>query len=194
MKTRTLLQTLVIGVGFGMMGQAQAAGNCTIMLNNLMTWAKSNTDAWKNNVLGVTMTSNVHNRKFASYTVGTLEYQPGFSRGLVFFPEKLVGEAQTYFSDRQWDHSPPCTSGSFCITDMQPFSPDKRDKVKIALSKNLADATKANVSLTLLSWGNAKVNFQAQCDNGHIYGFNKDQHGTHLFDLTFTKDQETILH
>ena len=193
MKNRTLIKSLVLSVSIGLMGQAQAAGNCSIMLDNLMNWAKTSS-SWNDNKIDVTMTTNVHNRKFASYTTARLDYLPPISNGILFAPARLTGDGQTYFSDRTWDHAPPCTPGSlFCVQDLQPFSPDKRDKVKITLTKNLTDFTKANVSITLVSWGNAKVNFKAQCDNDHMYGFYTDHHGKHLYDLTFSKEQQPVI-
>jgi hypothetical protein len=160
-------------------GNAQAAGNCTLMLNDLMNWAKI-IPIFGNNVVNVTMTSNVHNRKFASFSNAKLDYRSPFFSGLVFVSESLTGDGTTYFSDRKWG-------------GVNPFNPAQQDKIRLRLTKNSLDATKANVSITLLSWGNAQVNFSAQCDNGHIYGFKADHHGTHLYDLTFTKNTDPLI-
>lgn len=186
---RTKIKAIMFGISLGLMGQAQAAENCSVLLDDLMAWAK--TPIFGENSIGVTMTTNVNTRKFASYTTASLDYKPGFFTKFGFISERLIGDGETYFSDRTWDNAPSGCTG-FCFSDLQPFSPKKKDKVRIALTKYLGDVTKANVSITLLSWGNAKVNFVAQCDNKHIYGFKADQHGTHLYDLTFSKDQITF--
>jgi hypothetical protein len=184
------LATALFGLGLGLASQAHA-GNCTALIGDLMNWAKS-APASIERKIGVTMTSNVNTRKFAGYSTATLDYYPGFVSGLFLVPERLAGEGKTYFSDRTWNYVTPGCTG-FCGS-AEPFNPAKTDKVRITLRKNLANPASAFVTLTLLSWGNAQLSFPAQCDNGHIYGFKADQHGTHLFDLTFNKTQFAIPH
>jgi hypothetical protein len=188
METATMkhtLSTMILSISIGLSSNAQAAGNCTTMLDDLMGWAK--TPIFGENSVGVTITTNVDSRKFASYSTANLDYKKGIWTKFGYTPDRLVGDGETFFSDRQWDSTPPGCTG-FCFPDWQPFNPKKKDKFRLSLTKH-TDNTKVNVAIILLSWGNSKVNFQAQCDNGHIYGFKKDHHGTHLYDLTFNKDQ-----
>jgi hypothetical protein len=185
-----LLTAIVFGIGVSLTGQLQAAGNCSTMLDDFMNWSKPKGGLYEYFV-DVTMTTNVSLPKFASYSTGILDYKKGGFSKFGIIPDSLVGDGTTYFSDRTWNNTPPSCTG-ICLPDLQPFNPKKKDKFRLSLTKN-TDTTKVNVNITLLSWNNAKVSFQAQCDNGHIYGFKADQHGTHLYDLTFKKSSLRII-
>jgi hypothetical protein len=176
---RFTLKTTLLALCLGLSGQAQA-GNCTVMLEDLMNWARI-VPFIGNNVVNMTMTSNLNNRKFASFTNAKLDYNyPFYLNGLYLAAESLSGNGSTYFSDRKWG-------------GVNPFNPAIQDKVNVKLTKNPLNSSKANLSITLLSWGNAKVNFSAQCENGHLFGFKADHHGTHLYDLTFTKNTDKFI-
>jgi hypothetical protein len=189
MNSKTM-KSLLISIGLGLTSQVHA-GDCTAMIDDLMNWVK-NPQANYYNQIGVTMTSNVNTRKFASYSTSIyMSYYPAKLLITGYLPERLIGEGKTYFSDRTWNHPIPGCTGFFC-NSAEPFNPDTTDKLRITLKKHATNSTLANVTLTLLSWGNAQLNFNASCNNGHIYGFKTDQHGTHLYDLTFTKEQFAI--
>jgi hypothetical protein len=178
-KIRSILSTLIFGCCFS--GQV-FAGDCSTLLEDLMDWAKTS-EAYYNHNVNFILTANTGSSKYASYTTGSLDFHDWFFGFNRFFPENLSGEGKSYFSDRTWSIEDPNCTGFCGPLKSGPFNPDATDKLGVTLTKNSTDPSKANVSLTLKSWGNGKINFSASCDNGHIYGFS----GSDLFDLSFKK-------
>jgi len=199
----TTLKTIVFGLSLGLVSQAQAAGNCTAMLDDLMNWAKQPVtisgflDDKHDNKIQVSMTTNVNNVPnrnnvgVVSYTDDVnLDYSPALIfHGISLFSESLNGGGNTSFSDRQWSLLPQDIFQNGCTKDCSingNFDPRQKSKVRVSLTKNTTDATLANVSIS--GWDN--VAFKARCDNGHIYGFANTKTvpiRTRLYDLTFRK-------
>lgn len=172
---------------------AQATDDCHTILQDYYNWASEIGSS--QHVVGVTMSTNLDTRKFVSYSVGELNYYPSKFKKVggifVIVPERLQGDAEQTFSDRVWNEPPP-PGGFFGV--QHPFSPYAKDKLGIDIHVNPGDATKAQVTFTLKSWGNGKVSIDAECANGHIYGFDKgSQHGRGMYDLTLTKDAYPII-
>lgn len=159
---------------------AHATQNCSNLLQDYINWAAKPDVKPINNInltvkgeryfIGLMKTTNSNNRKFASFATATLDYQNG----------TLVGTGRMWFSDRER-----------CPVNILMFNPfcGKPDDVRITLS-NHTDPLKISVQIDLLTWG-AQESFEAKCENGHIYGFTSDQHGTHLVDITLSKEKSS---
>ncbi|MEQ1559562.1 MAG: hypothetical protein ABL933_11575 [Methyloglobulus sp.] len=176
-------------LSLGLFSQAQSAGNCTAMLNNLMAFAQTKPEqcAVPNKMIEMTMTTNINTESFASYTIARLYHQPGSFNPFpfpIFFPENLRGNTNTLYSNRKWsgrlEGTNDCPIGLGCNVFMAPFYPFNNNNLSVIITKNPADATLANVNVQ-------GVNIKARCDSGHIYGFGTGRLGTQLYDLTFKK-------
>jgi len=179
---------LVIGAA-GLSVKAHAADNCSMVLQDYYNWAKGTEPGYYHEI-GFHMTTNLNTGKFASWSVGRIDYKPPLIGIDFFFPARLVGEVQQTFSDRVWWHYPP--GGGF--PDGHPFDPHASDKLGISIRVHPSDPQKARVTLTFKSWGNGTMTIDATCDQGHIYGFKQyHQHGKGLFDITLTKEKGVII-
>ena len=133
-------------------------------------WMTKRPMGFGNYSIGFTMVSNQKN-EVASYAEGELRYVPPIGlilRGGLIDPS-FDGQGTQYFNDRQFQ-MPDCNQqpGTFNVAPWSPFNPLATDKLKVDI-----DAKTGQVTLTLLSWGNARLTFNTVCDPvaGLIYGF-----------------------
>lgn len=88
-----------------------------------------------------------------SYAAGNLVYHP--NTGI------FDATVTQYFNDRLWAYP---ASGNYLAIPDNPFNPKKTDQIKVEINKNTGQAT-----ITLVSWGNAKVTFNLQYGNQTLY-------------------------
>ncbi len=120
--------------------------------------------------IGFTIVAIGANGSWGQFAEGTLHYTPSSTSGKVATSALLSGEGLQYFSDRS-------TGSSW-------FSKDKADRLKIEIpvsSLGFQSKCRNPVTLTLLTWGNAKSTFCPSCygqnmyllDNGMLIVFRK---------------------
>jgi hypothetical protein len=148
------------------------AQSCNPMLTDIQNWFQTQPNGPGNYSINFNMVTNRSDGKYASYsegsagTPGQLYYHPASNVGFFFIPAYLQGDVTQYFSDRRFTTSP----GTFAI---DPFDPARTDqtRVTILLGNTILGAPFGQVTITLLSWGNAQSNFIPSCQNGLMYGF-----------------------
>jgi hypothetical protein len=148
------------------------AQSCDPMLNDILNWFVTEPNGPGNYKIDFNMVTNRSDGKYASYsegqgpiaTTGELDYHPASVVGFFFVPAYLQGTVRQYFSDRRSTTS----AGS-----LAPFDPGRTDqtRVTINLGATILGAPLGQVTLNLLSWGNAQSTFAPSCQNGLMYGF-----------------------
>lgn len=147
--------------------------SCAPMLQDLKAWATSG-DANQQHLVDFAIATNGYNR-LVSYTNGSLTYRRVLRPSL---HEYLSGTGTQYFSDRFTTVSP--RGGGFA--QAQPFSALATDRLGVSI-----DLGSGAVALTLLSWGNGRVNVPAvQCTDSVLYGFSTTGRG-YLWAVSFSK-------
>lgn len=115
-------------------------------------WYASSTPSYSRRIQ-IYLSTNSGLTNVVSYASGVLDYNP--KTGI------FDAEISQYFNDRLWADPP---SGNFLVIPDNPFNPNKTDRIKVEIDKNTGKAT-----ITLLSWGNAKVTFNLQYENQLLY-------------------------
>jgi hypothetical protein len=149
------------------------AQSCTTFLDNLENWLVTKPNGPGTYEIRFNMVTNRSDGKYASYlegpagTPGVLNYYPAHSVGGFLFPAYLQGTGTQYFSDRRY-----LPSGGVGFA-WAPFASGATDqtKVTISLGNSLFGSQFGQVTITLLSWGNASSSFMPSCQNGLVYGF-----------------------
>jgi hypothetical protein len=153
---------------------AYSAEDCSAFLEEYMDWAAL--DYYATQVaeyyVGVTVTANYDTRKWTSWSTGILDFFESSGEGIggvYYHREELVGKITQNFSDS-----------------------NRQDQATLILQHH-ADPAKIHVKYVLLSWENAEEEFDAECANGHIYGFGApDQFGRPMYDITLTKEMFAV--
>jgi hypothetical protein len=96
----------------------------------------------------------------------------------------LVGSGTQYFNNRRW--ACPPTPGAFS-PPLYPFDPNKTDKVGLAIN-----TATGQVTLSLLSRGNAKINIDPPYANGVLFGFGDTTPVRPMFLISLEKQVATI--
>jgi len=148
-----------------------SAQSCTTFLDNLQTWLVTKPNGPGQYEIRFNMVTNRSDGKYASYlegptgTPGALNYYPAHSVGGFFFPPYLQGTMTQYFSDRRY-----APSGGFAWAPFNSAATDQT-RITISLGSSIFGAQFGEVTITLLSWGNASSSFMPSCQDGLMYGF-----------------------
>jgi len=113
------------------------------------------------------------NTQVAGYATGSLTISNSSSPLAVDHSTTLSGkQIPQLFSDRAY-----CPGGGVCADPEQPFDYAKADQLGVSVTEattlvlGSGLTTSINVTLTLESWGNAKINFTGTCNNtGELSG------------------------
>jgi len=113
----------------------------------------------------VRLTTNRSDGRYVSYAAGDLGnpliYVPAHWSGRVYLPPSLQGTVSQFFRDRTYDWS-----GSFF-----PFAPTETDTLGVTIWLGTGtNIQPGEVTFTLVSWGNAIVNFFPERCDGMVYG------------------------
>ena len=113
------------------------------------------------------------NTQVAGYATGSLTISNSSSPISVDRSTTLSGkQIPQLFSDRAY-----CPGGGLCLSPEQPFDYAKADQLGVSITEattltlGSGFTTSINVTLTLESWGNGKINFTGTCNNtGELSG------------------------
>jgi len=148
------------------------AQSCNAMLTDFQNWFQTQPNGPGNYSISFNMVTDRADGRYASYAEGggassaSLYYHPATSVGFIYVPAYLQGTAVQYFSDRRFTTSP----GTFAL---DPFDPARTDQIRVTinLGSTIFGSPFGQVTITLLSWGNAQSTFAPSCQNGLMYGF-----------------------
>ena len=146
------------------------AQNCAKELQDLIDYSKARNYLYFSIVgLGTNQSGN----NWGQYASGYLTAKAGAS-GL-FQSGGLIGEGSQYFSDRADAECPNPNPGPLVSLDPTPywFSKTKADKLKLDISFSSGGKKPGGclitVTLTLVTWGNAKFTFCPTCQGNFMY-------------------------
>ena len=160
------------------------------MLTDIQNWFQTKPKGPGNYQIDFNMVTDRSDGKYASYSegpgasIGHLYYYPAHISGLILFPAYLQGDVRQYFSDRRWASGP----GLFAVNPFDPAHTDNT-RVTINLGTSIFGIPFGQVTITLLSWGNAQSSFVPSCQNGLMYGFV----GNTMFVMSLNKDFYPII-
>jgi hypothetical protein len=156
------------------------AQSCEPLLEDLAAWADNDTPDW-GRYIEFQMMGNRGGADWGQYTVGWLDYEPGYSSGMWHSLARLSGEAWQMFSDRPWyDY----------YGNSHPFSPWNVDLLGVSfLVDPLAFGDYGDLTQTALSWGGGTETTDTLCQGSYLYTFTADQ----MLVFTFKKVQYPII-
>jgi hypothetical protein len=152
------------------------AQSCDALLKDLMNYAK------EGGTISYQIVGLGGDNYWGQYAKGELSYSASTVSGSKITIETLTGGGLQYFSDRS-DECPPRTSGFGNPNDFRWFSKYKTDEINLKLSRGglIVKNCPTPVTITLITWGNAKYTFCPTCkgefmyllDNGMVLRFSK---------------------
>ena len=159
---------------------AMAQDSCQPLLQDLVAHASTPAGNGENYVT-YKLVGNREGSDWAQYADGELHYRPGRFLGYFYRFPTFGGDSTEYFSDRLW--TKPGAPGSLFGSGPYPFNPDATDKLRIGFNIMGWSGNYADLTYTLLSWGNASQTVSPKCQGGYMYAFLGDQ----MIVLTFKK-------
>ena len=175
MKTAKLVLFAAAFAAVAVTPQAKAQ-SCNAVLTDIANWFQTQPNGPGYYSVRFNMVTNRADGLYASYAEGPsgtpaeMYYHPAHTVFSLWYPPYMQGDTVQYFSDRRYP--PPSDPFGFAIEPFNSALTDKtRATIELGSSLILPHPHFGDVTITLLSWGNASSTFTPVCQNGVMYGF-----------------------